>query len=354
MAKRTGPAPEAAPAAPPPANGTSKAIALGTDLAPAPAVIEWDSGNGRSIFQSGELPPEPPPEGAEPATAKAEEPKPAEEPADPAVARADAPDDAAKPEGDAEKPPEPAAQAPKRLSPEQRRAALAALDRERNQRSLEVEARQQRERADKLEADSRRPLAERLKALTAEERERVLDMLLVGGEAAPEPAPAAPHPEIAALKAELAELKADRQTRVQAEQDQQIQRAVTDIAATIKDEPVPLVHALPGGYELVLQTAHKAWIDAGKSRPMKEFVAGAADVVEEYYRGQHPRLAALADAKAAAGGEPEPKPAATPAPRAPATSIGKRTAARPDAKPAELPMDRYQRDAQIKKDMGWT
>jgi hypothetical protein len=69
-------------------------------------------------------------------------------------------------------------------------------------------------------------------------------------------------------------------------------------------------------------------------------------------REKRPDLAEMVDARAAAPAKKQPAPASRPAAT---TSIGKRTAARPETEPAELPgyNDRHGRDMAIKKEMGW-
>jgi hypothetical protein len=336
-----------------------------------PAVIEWDPGNGVSKFAQGDLPPD-----VKAAEAKGEE---AAELAPP-----DAPDDAVattkndgqqaastegnqqdgKTEGGTVSPP--ATQPVKTKGPEARRRALEALGLEQRRVQLEQAAAAERQRAEAAEAELARvrklPLKEKLKWIEAD-RDSLSEALLVGGDDVAElpekKAEPAVSPEVAALREEVNALKAERDQRAQ----QAITQAHQIVADVLKDNTaVPMVKTIrdvvidgkpvANGYDMTLQVANQMWLNAGKAGHPRDYVPDAAERVEGWMREKRPDLAEMVDARAAAPAKKQPAPASRPAAT---TSIGKRTAARPETEPAELPgyNDRHGRDMAIKKEMGW-
>jgi hypothetical protein len=236
--------------------------------------------------------------------------------------------------------------------------------------TLETQARQNAERAAAAEAEIARikalPLKERLKYF-GDDRETLEEALLVGGDDIadlPEKPAAKVDPVVAELKAEVDALKAERAARAGAETAQAISAGHAVVAEQLKDvATVPMVKAvrdivvdgkIVSGIDLTLQTAHTAWLQAGKAGHPREYVAGAAEAVEAYLREKRPDLAEVIVGRQHApasgkGGTPVPPARSDGAP-----SIGKRTAPRPDSQPTELPMNKYERDQMIKREMGWT
>lgn len=392
MAKRNA-APAAAPAAPSAGIAASLAARTVADKAldlggKEPGVIEWDPGNGVSAFQAGDLPPDV-------AQAEAE----GKEAPETAVAPKDAPDDAqaqakkttddanAATEGnqaDGQNEPgtlsHPAGTPPaaKPKGAEARRATFDALAAEQRRVALETQARQNADRATAAEQELARikslPLKEQLKWLGAD-RESLSEAVLVGGDDVAElpEKPTAPKvdPVIEQLQAEVAALKAEKAQREQQTNLQIVTQAHGVVAEVLKDvTTVPLVKAVRdividgqpviSGIDLTLRVANQAWLQAGKAGAPRDYIAGAAETVEQYLRDKRPDLAAVF--VPAAGGTPAPKGDANQENQQRAAngqfagggpSIGKRTGARPDAQPKELPMDKYQRDQAIKREMGW-
>lgn len=377
MSKRNGATKAAAPAAPAAglaaslsARSTDKAI----DMSHAePGVIEWDPGNGQSTFQSGQLPPE----------QLAADGEAGEVTEGDAVAPADAPDDAAattkteaqpaasteQNQQDGEKPPgtvSPPSTQPVKPRTEARRDVFDRLAAEQRRVALERQARQNAEEAAAAKAELLRvkklPLKEKLKFLEVD-RESLEEALLVGGDDVAElPDKKQPQedPRLAALQAEVEALKAERQAREQLTQAQTLERANAVIVEALKDNAaVPMVKAVRdivvegravSGIGLTLEVANQKWLQSGQAGHPRDYIAGAAEVVEQYLREKRPDLAEVIVPRGQqqTGGNGAPAPRQTGA-----QSIGKRTAPRPDAQPKELPMDKYQRDQAIKREMGW-
>jgi hypothetical protein len=172
--------------------------------------------------------------------------------------------------------------------------------------------------------------------------------------------PAKEDPAITALKLEVERLKKVEADRDAERQNARILEADQFVAEAVKNIDVPIVKIardliidgqhIRTGYGLVVETAYQAWMDAGKKGSPQDYVEGAADVVEQWLASKRPELAELAKrptARTETQTDGEPRPVAA------ARAIGRRTGARPDAKPTPLPRDKTDRDLQIKKEMGW-
>ncbi len=373
MAKRSAPA--AAPAAPAASLAVSiasraisdKAVDLGKQQ---PDVIEWDGGNGQSTFQQGTLPADPAPTGIDVAADGA----PADGAADPSKNDGQQPASTEQNqqdggnEGGTVSPPAAAAPPPKPKGADARRGALQALDAERQRVTLEQQARANADRATAAEHELQRvrslPLREQLKWINAN-KEDLAEAVLVGGDDVADlpDKPAAPKtdPQVAELLAKVAALEARDQAAQRQSAQQVIAGAHQLVADTLKEvATVPMVkgvrdividgQAIHSGIDLTLRVANQAWLQAGRAGHPRDYVPGAAETVEEYLRGKRPDLAAVF-----VQGATPPRAVNDPPPASNgSTSIGKRTGARPDAQPKELPSDRHQRDMQIKREMGWT
>lgn len=368
MAKRNG-ATKAAPATTP---GQSVAASLATraaDPSAEPAVIEWDVGNGVSAFAAGELPPDV--RAAEAEGQEAAEAAPVVT-GTPAAGAPPAKTETVENQGDGSGEGgtvSPVAAAPKPGGAEARRRTFAALDSERGRVALETQARENRERAERSEAEIARikklPIKEQL-AYLGIDRESLEEQLIVGGEAVADlPAKKAPQadPVVEELRTEVRTLKERDNERQHATNMQAISQSHQIVSDALKDiATVPMVKGVRdividgtyvhSGIDLTLKTAVQAWNQAGKAGHPRDYIAGAAEVVEEHLRAARPDLAAVfVPAPRGAGGGQQPAPA--PASNGTA-SIGKRTAARPEVPPKDLPQNRYERDQAIKKEMGWS
>jgi len=359
MAKQSGPesvaqavgnASTASASVPAPADSRStvpSAAKLQSIQADTVEVVEWDTENGVAKSVS-----ERPAEGAPPKAAAAAEADIIEHPD--ATPKAKADDDA--PDATkAKEEPDPEAAKAAQTEADKRRAIFASLEAERTKRSVEDQAKKAQTERDEARAEVTRikgmPLKEKLAWLGIDPDE-LADKLLIKSDdvqfEAPRAAPAAPakDPEVAALL----KWKADREA---AEQAQEIRAAHGAVADALKDvETIPITAAM-GKWGDVLALAHEAWTTGGKAGHVRDYLPDAAELVEQGLRRDNPSLAALADrakgAKADPPADDEPAPAKTaPAPR---VAAGTRTAARPDAKPKELPEDRLERDAAIKAEM---
>lgn len=380
MSKRNGVS-KAAPAAP--AAGTAanlaaralpdKALDFGKQQ---PDVIEWDGGNGQSVFQASQLPPEPTGEaGADDGAAAGDQASAAAgEKTPPAKTESEGDQGDGGDQGGTVSLPAAAAPPAKPKGSAARSAAFQALDAERARVTLEQQARTNADRATAAETELARikklPLKEQLKYLGVD-RETLAETVLVGGDDVadlPEKATGAKtSPEIEELRAEVQALKADKAARGATEVQQAISAGHQVVAEALKEvATVPMVKGVRdvlvdgqyvhSGIDLTLKTAHQAWLQAGRAGHPRDYVAGAAEVVEAYLREKRPDIAAyMVTAPAGAGGAKtgQQDPPATRGTGGPA-SIGKRTGARPDAQERELPMDRHQRDQQIKREMGWS
>lgn len=280
-------------------------------------------------------------EGAAPAEAKPDE--------------ADQPAEGAPAEG-ADKPAEEPAKEPTKA--ERRRDAMAALEKERRLRELEQTLKSEQDKARGAEEKlSKLPLSELLK-LRGLDREQLLEELLTGGSSTVGDIPAknaAPDPRdkaIEELRAEIAALKGDHHTRKEVEAAQQRTQAIQLVQERTKDLDIPITRIEQGGYDLVVQTAVTLWEQSGKSGHPRDYIERAAGGVEAHFRETKPGLAELVD-KARGGGKPAADPAVAAAARAKTPAVGKRTGARPDSAPPELPMNKHERDMAIKREFGF-
>lgn len=375
MAKRNG----AAAAAPTQAaQAVTPGGSLAADLArrarpaeqeahPEPSVVDWDGGNGQSVFQAGTLPPDV--QAADDAGKEAAETAPAET-TDSGAAKTET--EGNQGDGGAEPgtvSPPAVVEAAKPKGTQARRSAFAALEAERSRVTLEQQARQNADKATAAEAELARikklPLREQLKWLGVD-KETLSEAVLVDGDDVaelPDKPAAKPSPEIEELRAEVRALKADKAARGATEAQAAVSQGHAVVAEALKDvATVPMVKGVRdvvvdgqyvhSGVDLTLKTAHQAWLQAGKAGHPRDYVAGAAEVVEAYLREKRPDMAAYMVPAAGAGKGQQQDPPPARGNGAPA-SIGKRTGARPDAQPVELPLDRHERDRQVKKEMGW-
>lgn len=250
---------------------------------------------------------------------------------------------------------------------ERRAEVLRALDSERKAQELAaaLTAEKAQRAADKAALDKLQAtikdgnLGDLLQArnMTADE---ALELLVRGGDAlTPTKTKASPTDEaLEAIRAELAELKADRVKRDEdaakaaaGANEQQAASAIAEVARIVKDMDIPVTHAVDNGYELVLRVAGQMWLNEGKTGNIGDYMADAAQEAEKHWRKEKPSLAALADR---AGKRP-------PAEEAPPPSLGRRAAARPDARgqsywkrdsSGNMPV-REEIDEKIKREMGF-
>lgn len=263
-------------------------------------------------------------------------------------------------EGTPETPPEVEAPA-KPKSAERRRAVLDALGSETRLRSTETALQTEREGRARVERLLKEGSLGEILAARGIDRDLALEQLATGTEGKPpEAKPAAElPPEVKELRDEVRALKAQNQEAARREGMAAVERE------TIAHEAVPVVHAaIKAGTivdydratgrpltatELISNAAAAKWRAAGAvNGDQQRYVQEAAEVLEEILIEQHDPIAQAIQKKR---GPAAPAPAA-PAPRA-ASTIGRKIAARPDAKPAPLPFDREARDAEIKKRYGW-
>lgn len=230
---------------------------------------------------------------------------------------------------------------------EKRQRALDSLSAEKRARGLEQTL---KETQGKLDAAGKATLAEIL-AAKGISKDDLLEKLLTGSDGLELP------PKLEGDAAVLAELKtrldaAEKKLkdRDEAESSRQIQDAIRTVASDLEGAGVPVIEAL-GAHDQVLNEAFALWKAAGSEGSSREHIPQAAENVERRLRKANPRLAALADA-AEKGKTPTAAAAAALAPARP--GITRRTAARPNGKPAPLPMDPQERDAAIKKELGWS
>lgn len=246
-----------------------------------------------------------------------------------------------------------------------RRETLSVLKLETQKRELETRLAVENAERKRLEADAAVPLAKRLKGMSQEEKDLALELLITGGDASDSPSPAVAAaklpPELEALQRQVDAMRAKLEEQETVTQSARIQQAVVAVSEMTADLDVPLLHAygksavpLEGangrtGYQLVLGTAHQLWEQSGKRGSASDYVADAAARVEAYLdAGYAPAIEAGVKKRGAAATNTVP----TPKTSQPA-ALGKRTAARPAEVSNDLPMNRAERDAQIKKEMGW-
>jgi hypothetical protein len=113
---------------------------------------------------------------------------------------------------------------------------------------------------------------------------------------------------------------------------------------------------MPEGLERTLNLAYQAWQHNLSKAPetagnLPDYLPAAAEVAEKELRARYPGLAAAIPVKQAA--EPAAQAVAEVASAGKPAGIGKRTGARTDPKPQALPLDPYEADRLIKKEMGW-
>lgn len=247
---------------------------------------------------------------------------------------------------------------------ERRRQIVESLAAERAKRTMENEITTLRKRAEDAEAArtsfEKLPLAEQL-ALVAKSKgmsvQDLADRLLIGGdEVQVAPAPKPLDPEVAALKAELAELKKHHTTTQEAEQRAKVEQAVGVVRDSLSKSDLPLVETYDA-YPRVMMNAHEAWMAGGKKGSPMDYVADCAAVVEDELKAEHPKAAARLYPKAtpAAAAATETSEEAPPAAAA-RPAVGKRTGAKPDAKPKSIwegGKTTAEVDAEIKKQYGW-
>lgn len=362
MAKQAAPA--AATVTDAPVNGTSTATPFPKANALSGAstldVVKW--GNGEVVSEHVAVigPDGEPTEVTEPA-AKPTEAKPGAEEAAP---EADDTTPAETPSGkEKAQPEEGEEEAAKPAAPnaERRAQIVASLKAERDKRAMETQIATAKKEAEDAKAAQaafdKLPLAKqiehiaRVRGMTVED---VKDRLLIGADEAEVPAAAKPvDPELAALRAEVAELKKHRETEAESAARANTERAVGIVRTTLGDKAPALVEALDA-YDRVMITAHEAWMAGGRKGHPTDYAHDAAALVEDELKAERPKLAARLYPKteAAAVEEGEEAPAA-PAPR---VAVGKRTAARPDAKPKSIwegGRTTAEVDAEIKKQYGW-
>lgn len=247
---------------------------------------------------------------------------------------------------------------PKKTSVEKRRDALAALESERKLREIETAAKKDREALaalqKQLEDGKKAPLRDRLAALGID-RDDLLERLLKKDKdlepVEANPAAGKESPELQALRDEIKELREQLKADKGSEEQQGVARAVAGIAEQLKDADLPLTHsgvtvtmkdgAVMNGHMLTLQVAHQMWLDSGKSGHPRDFVERAGNNVEAHLRGKFPKLAERLGSKTT-----EQRPAGK--------AVGQRTGAAARTDPKPLPMEKHLRDAEIKREMGWT
>lgn len=238
-----------------------------------------------------------------------------------------------------------AAGTPKETPTEKRQRALDSLAAEKRSRTLEAELKTERTRR---EASEKLTLGEILKARGVN-KDDLLEKLLAGSDDLGLPAKLeGADATFAELKARLDAAEAKLTEREKREQERNIQDAVATVAADLKDVGVPLIESLDA-YQDVLQEAYDLWTAEGKRGSSRVHIPQAAENIEKRLRAKHPRLAALADAA-----EKASTPAAAAAALAPRAAVSRRVGARAVSTPAKLPDDVADRDAAIKKEMGWT
>lgn len=358
MAKQAAPAPTpAAPASP--ATAFPKANAPLADVTTT-ETVKWGNGEVVAEFAA--------PAEAEATEAPAEGEKPAAEPAKPADEDKTPAETPEAKEGEAEaeeKPPEQAAKPA--VDPERRKQIIASLAAERAKRDMEKQIadakREAKEAAEKLAEFEKSPLGKKIGLLAKQHGmsvEDLRDRILIGAEDVAD-APAAPKaadPEVVALKAQVAALTERLAKQDEGEAQARVKQAVERVQTTLKDVDLPLVDAFDA-YGRVMVKAHEAWNASGKQGSPMDWVPDVAPLVEEELKTEQPRAAArlypkATETAAVDEGEAEtPAPAPKPTPR---IVPGKRTAAKPEAKPKSLwenGRTAAEVDAQIKKELGW-
>ena len=361
MSKAAAPAPATPSPSPAPAadSGPRASAPPVPNAAPETLVTYWDN-------ESQSTRTEPMPRAAAKPEPDAEEPAAPDAPAD-APGKEKTPAEApGEQEGE-----EPAAAKPKaerQPATERRRAALEALSGERRRVELETTLKATQDRLKDLESKTvdprewarKTPLKEVLAArgMTQADLE---DMLIRGSkdlEGIPTKAEPQPDPALAELRAQVAALTKQLETRQTKEAEAEVQQAVNYVASLVKDQDIPVTHAV-GGYELVMRLAHELWLASGKSGAAKDYTQEAGELAEEHFRKERPGLAALADrAKGTATKDAREDGVVTP-PQA--RSIGRRTGTRPDTKTDSLwsrdsngaAPNREEIDARIKREMGF-
>lgn len=310
-------------------------------------VMSWDDRETAGFTDGGELdaaaaPTEegtetPAPEGGEP-VAEPEETTPAETPS----GKTEAPKPAEDPAAD------------------RRARALAALEVQKLKVDLEQQVTTWRTKAEGLESKLKNgTVAERL-ALANFDKQTLEDMFLTGSDElaqVPDRA-AAPDPEIVALKDEVKALREWKAQNDAEKASQAIERGLTIVREAVAPIEAPMVKTvrdividgnhIKSGYDLVLQTAHHAWLEAGKAGHPRDHIPKATEVVEAYLREKRPDLMPAATAPK----DPPAEEPAAPAAKRP-VAVGKKTGARPDPNPEPLPVDREDRDQVIMKRYGW-
>lgn len=255
-----------------------------------------------------------------------------------------------------------AADAPAKPSAsERRRAAMEALSREQQTRSVEtslIAERAGREKAEKLLKEG--SLGDILKATGRFDRDGALEALIAGKEGETpasqvdgDPKVAALQSEVAALRkkdeardAEAAAIREARQLELVAQHAQAVPEAKIVHAAikagTVVDWDTKTGKPL-GASEVIGRVAEAQWLkDGSPAGKQKDYVRRATEALEEELLERHDALAAAVAEKR--GDKPAPTPT-TPIRQ----GITRRVPARPMVKPAPLPRDRDQLDAEIKK-----
>lgn len=160
-------------------------------------------------------------------------------------------------------------------------------------------------------------------------------------------------PRLAELVATVKALKEKLDGYERQGTESKVAQALAQVEEMSKDIDIPVTRAVENGFELVLRTAHELWQASGQAGKVGDYVPDAAARAEAYFREKRPALAALADQ--ARGGRPKPKDEGG---GGAAAGIGRRAAARPDAKEKSvwsgknLLADRSEVDEQIKREAG--
>lgn len=349
MAKQAATATKTADAPPAPAPSFVKA---NTPAEATAEVVKW--GNGEAVSEHVD------PAMTEPASAdeaaKPTETKPAEtEEKPPAEGEPETAED-----------PKPVEDAKPGVDPERRKQIIASLAAERAKRDMEGQiaaAKKEAEEAKTARAEFEKlPLAQKL-ALVAKSHgmsvQDLADRLLINGEDVQDSPSAAraPDPEVAALKATVTALTERLQKQDATAERQSVERAVGMVRTQLKDVDLPMVDSFDA-YDRIMVRAHEAWQAGGRQGSPSDFVPDVAPDIEAELKAEHPRAAARLYPKKTeteeAHAEPAAEPAAGPTPR---VAVGKRTAARPDAKPKSLwegGRTTAEVDALIKKELGWS